>query len=159
MHLYAKRRLLFKCQINIILLPFFIIFQNGLISAIPFIINFVAIVLAGVLADHLRHRNLLSTEAVRKLANTTGKRSTTFMIFFRAVCRILIMKEYWLLINRVWGQHGKIFAWGFRTDRATKERGLCGKNRGHILSRTDWTNEVNKEFIIWLLIPSFITFN
>ena len=22
--------------------------------------------------------------------------------------------------------NGKVFAWGFRTDRATKERGLCG---------------------------------
>ena len=33
------------------------------------------------------------------------------------------------------------------------------KNRVHILSRTDRTNEINKEFIICLLAPFFIAFN
>ena len=33
------------------------------------------------------------------------------------------------------------------------------KNRGEMLSRKDLTNEVNKEFIIWLLVPFFIVFN
>ena len=33
------------------------------------------------------------------------------------------------------------------------------KIRGQILFRTDRTNEVNKEFIIWLLAPFFIAFN
>ena len=46
-----------------------------------------------------------------------------------------------------------------RTDQATKERGLCEKTRRQILSRTDRTNEVNEEFIIWLLAPFFIAFN
>ena len=32
-----------------------------------------------------------------------------------------------LIINRVRGLYGKVFSWGFRTDRATKERGLCEK--------------------------------
>ena len=43
-------------------------------------------------------------------------------------------------------------------DRATKERNLGGKKRGQILSRKDQTNEVNKEFIIWLLVLFFIAF-
>ena len=47
----------------------------------------------------------------------------------------------------------------FRSDRATKERGLRGKNRVKTLSRKDQTNEVNMEFIVWLLVPFFITFN
>ena len=43
----------------------------------------------------------------------------------------------------------KIFARGFRTDLATKERGLCEKKpRRQILSCTDRANEVNKTFII-----------
>ena len=36
---------------------------------------------------------------------------------------------------------------------------MSGKNRGQILSRTDQRNEVNKEFIMWLFVPSFIAFN
>ena len=32
-----------------------------------------------------------------------------------------------------------------------KEGGLREENRGQILSRSDRTNEVNKEFITWLL--------
>ena len=38
------------------------------------------------------------------------------------------------------------------TDQATKEQGLCGKNRGKILYRTEQTNEVNKGLIIWRLV-------
>jgi hypothetical protein len=36
-------------------------------------------------------------------------------------CNVIIK-----VINRERGLYGKVFAWGFRTDRATKERGLCG---------------------------------
>ena len=38
----------------------------------------------------------------------------------------------------------------FRTDRATKERGLCDKNRRES-SDKNRANEVNKGFIIWRL--------
>ena len=45
-----------------------------------------------------------------------------------------------------------------QTERRRSE--ICAeKNRGQLLSRTDRTNEVNKEFIIWLLAPFFIAFN
>ena len=44
------------------------------------------------------------------------------------------------------GTYNKVFVWGFRTDWATKERGLCENPRRQILSCTDWANDVNKEF-------------
>ena len=50
------------------------------------------------------------------------------------------------------GLYGKVLPEVFRTDRATKERGLCDKKPKAILSRTDRANEVNKGFIIWLWI-------
>ena len=82
-----------------------------------------------------------------------------YMYMYMYIYIYIYIYIFWLLINRMWGLYGKVFAWDFRTDRATKERSLCWKNRGQILSRTDRTNEVNKEFIIWLLASFFIAFN
>ena len=47
-------------------------FQNGLISAIPYICNFLAIIIAGQISDYARCRRLCSTEVARKIANSTG---------------------------------------------------------------------------------------
>ena len=41
----------------------------------------------------------------------------------------------------------------------TEWRGLCGRNWRQILTSTDWTNEVNKEFITRILVPSFNSSN
>ncbi|XP_028410883.1 LOW QUALITY PROTEIN: sialin-like [Dendronephthya gigantea] len=46
--------------------------ENGLISAIPYICNFFAIVIAGQISDYARCKRLYSTEVVRKIANSTG---------------------------------------------------------------------------------------
>lgn len=46
--------------------------ENGFISAVPFICNFISIITFGLLADRLRRKNQLSTQFVRKLANTMG---------------------------------------------------------------------------------------
>ena len=39
----------------------------------------------------------------------------------------IILMNYEMLIDRVRGLYGGVFVWGFPTDRATKERGLCEK--------------------------------
>ena len=48
-------------------------FQNGLISAIPFICNFVSIIAFGNIVDYVRSRGLCSTEVVRKIATAAGR--------------------------------------------------------------------------------------
>ena len=52
---------------------FFLLFQNGLISAIPFICNFVSIIAFGNIVDYVRSRGLCSTEVVRKIATAAGR--------------------------------------------------------------------------------------
>ena len=48
-------------------------FQNGLVSAIPYLCQWIVANLAGQLADLLRSRHILSTTTARKLFNTMGK--------------------------------------------------------------------------------------
>ena len=50
----------------------FFCFQNGLISAVPYICNFVSSVSFGNISDVARRRALCSTEVARKIANTAG---------------------------------------------------------------------------------------
>ena len=45
-----------------------------------------------------------------------------YEIFLHSMADFIEIED-WLLINRVRGLYGKVFAWGYRTDRATKERG------------------------------------
>jgi len=58
----------------------FDIAENGFISALPYLMEYVIIVLGGLLADHLRRR-YLSTRTVRKLFNSAG-------MFFQVLCLV-----------------------------------------------------------------------
>ena len=50
----------------------FCTFQNGLLSALPYLVSFIVALLAGQVADFLRYRGMLSTGNVRKLMTGTG---------------------------------------------------------------------------------------
>lgn len=52
-----------------------IFLQNGLLSAIPYLVSFILSLLAGQVADFLRYRGILGTGKVRKLMTSTGKHS------------------------------------------------------------------------------------
>ena len=53
-----------------------------------------------------------------------------FGLFYKVTTNCNPTKRYnKSLINRVRGLYGKVLPEVFRTDRATKERGLCDKNR------------------------------
>ena len=93
---------------------------------------------------------------ISKVWNGSKNRQKTWVN--KITKKLFLFDIYWLFINRMWGLYGKVFAWSFRRDRTRKERSLCRKNRGQIFFRSNQTNEVNKEFIIWLLVPAFIAF-
>ena len=49
--------------------------------------------------------------------------------------------------------NGKVFARDFRTDQATKERGLCEKTEGKYFPvQTEQTRLIRLLFYIWLLV-------
>ena len=56
------------------------------------------------------------------------------------------------------GLYGKVFAWGFSYRPSDEGTSSVRKNRKQILSPTDRVNEVNKEFIIWLLVYFLLKF-
>ena len=49
------------------------IWQNGLVSAAPFVLMLPVIISSGAVADILQKKKILSTTNVRKLANTLGR--------------------------------------------------------------------------------------
>ena len=61
---------------------------------------------------------------------------------------------YWceILINREGGPYGKVVTWSFRTDRVTKERGVCKKTECKYFPVQDPAMEVNKKFVIKFLV-------
>ena len=60
---------------------------------------------------------------------------------------------------RLLSLYGKVFACTRFSNRPSDEGARSvGKNRRKILSRTDRANEVNKEFIIWLLVHFLLKF-
>jgi len=50
-----------------------VLFQNGLLSAIPFALSYIIGISAGYLADWMRENNILSTGEVRKVFATGGE--------------------------------------------------------------------------------------
>ena len=71
-------------------------------------------------------------------------RKVSTLLKHRFCDRKILNKHNYLLLNRVGGMYGKIFAWGFHTDWATKEQ---TRKRGY---------EVNKLFIPCLLVHSLV---
>ena len=69
------------------------LFQNGLISAIPYICNFLAIIIAGQISDYARCRRLCSTEVARKIANSTGEYESFHRITFKNQFILLIFRR------------------------------------------------------------------
>ena len=48
-------------------------FQNGLLSALPYLVAFISALIIGQLADFLRYRGILGTGKVRKLMTSVGR--------------------------------------------------------------------------------------
>lgn len=48
-------------------------FQNGFLSAVPFILCYIFGVIGSFMADWLRYRRILSTVEVRKVFSTAGE--------------------------------------------------------------------------------------
>ena len=83
------------CFVECVTLIFFsVFFQNGALSAIPYIGRFLACIFAGHLADALRSKNMLSTTATRKLMQAICK---TFIIIQCLNKHILIETEAYQL--------------------------------------------------------------
>jgi len=54
-------------------------FQDGFISALPYLVMWIAINFAGYIADYLRGKGILSTTQTRKVFNAIG------MVFLNCV--------------------------------------------------------------------------
>ena len=60
-----------------------LVLQNGLLSALPYIGFWLAIVVSGQLADIVRARGFLTTTQTRKVGNSLGKVQATSDQFIR----------------------------------------------------------------------------
>lgn len=54
-------------------------FQNGFLSAVPFILCYIFGVIGSFMADWLRYRRILSTVEVRKVFSTAGESEESFL--------------------------------------------------------------------------------
>ena len=63
---------LYDCQVNCDK-EIMLVFQNGFLSAIPFVLCYILGVGGGQVADWLRYSNILTTTAVRKVFATGGE--------------------------------------------------------------------------------------
>ena len=52
---------------------FFCVFQNGFVSALPYILSYIGTVGSGQVADWLRFNKILTTGEVRKVFGTAGE--------------------------------------------------------------------------------------
>ena len=59
-------------NVGILFLLFFV-FQDGLLSALPYLVSFLFQQLIAYIFDYIRRRKWLSTTAVRRLAGCMGK--------------------------------------------------------------------------------------
>ena len=57
------------------------VFQNGLLSAIPFLLSYIIGVGGGQVADKLRYSHILTTGEVRKVFATGGEFKCPFISF------------------------------------------------------------------------------
>ena len=64
-----------------------------------------------------------------------------------------------LLINQMWSLYKKVFAWGFHTDLATKERSLGGKTQGKYFPVQTEQTRLIRNILYGVWFPFFITFN
>lgn len=51
-----------------------LLFQNGFLSCLPYICDWITIMITSQIADCLRSKGILSTGAVRKFFNSVGKK-------------------------------------------------------------------------------------
>ena len=59
------------------------VFQNGLLSAIPFLLSYIIGVGGGQVADKLRYSNTLTTGQVRKVFATAGEFKCPFIFLYK----------------------------------------------------------------------------
>lgn len=60
-----------------------VLFQVGMVSALPHLVMTIIVPFGGQLADYLRSHNLMSTTNVRKLMNCGGKRGHSWRTVWR----------------------------------------------------------------------------
>lgn len=58
----------------------FLLFQVGILSAVPHMVMTIIVPIGGQLADFLRSRKILSTTTVRKIMNCGGWMNTQFYL-------------------------------------------------------------------------------
>ena len=58
------------------------LYQNGLVSSLPFLAKFLVSQAVGLLADYLQNQSALSVTTVRKVFNSIGKYSMNMVSWF-----------------------------------------------------------------------------
>jgi len=95
--------------------------QNGLVSGAPFVFMWIMNLIAGIVADLLQKKTLLSTTNVRKLANALGMwtRKNCFWLGPKSVTQSLTLLP-WLRLR--WTQWPFEQAWGLGLDISVSRR-------------------------------------
>jgi len=74
--------------------------QNGLLSALPYLVCWIAISVFSWICDYLTNKGYLSLTSARKVFNSIGKTSHFFYLIKRDVAWTIEMKMIWVLTQR-----------------------------------------------------------